>query len=209
MRPTYLRNKHPGEQAGYLWRGPDGAPAGYVVVGPDGTAGWRNKALLGDNHRGFERLLWHDESAGDPEARLGALGQLARRWGCPEVAFDRLHSLSPLGRRLRRGRVRIEQEYRRYVVRVVNLPSLFEKPAPELGRRLAASPLAGWSGDLEIAAWDERPIREHRRVRTGRSTGLQLTSPDTAVRLPGLIRAPAAPLCGGDRGRAWQRVSVR
>jgi hypothetical protein len=175
VRPTYLRNKHPGEQAGYLWRGPDGAPAGYVVVGPDGTAGWRNKALLGDNHRGFERLLWHDESAGDPEARLGALGQLARRWGCPEVAFDRLHSLSPLGRRLRRGRVRIEQEYRRYVVRVVNLPSLFEKLAPELGRRLAASPLAGWSGDLAIAAADERIVlgieRGRVEVRQGRAAG--------------------------------------
>jgi RNA polymerase sigma factor (sigma-70 family) len=158
VRPTYLRNKHPGEQAGYLWRGPDGAPAGYVVVGPDGTAGWRNAALLGDNHRGFERLLWHDESAGDPEARLGALGQLARRWGCPEVAFDRLHYLSPLGRRLRRGRCRIEQEYRRYVVRVVNLRTLFEKLAPELGRRLGASPLAGWAGDLAIAASEERIV---------------------------------------------------
>ncbi len=158
VRPTYLRNKHPGELAGYLWRGQDGAPAGYVVVGSAATAGWRNPALLGGNHRGFERLLWHDESAGDPEARLGALGQLARRLGCPEVAFDRLHSLSPLGRRLRRGRCRIEQEYRRYVVRIVNLHTLFEKLAPELSRRLGASPLAGWSGALAIAASDERIV---------------------------------------------------
>jgi RNA polymerase sigma factor (sigma-70 family) len=165
VRPTYLRNKHPGELAGYLWRGPDGAPSGYVVVGPDATAGWRNAALLGGNHRGFERLLWHDESAGDPEARLGALGQLARRLGCPEVAFDRLHSLSPLGRRLRRGRCRIEQEYRRYVVRIVNLHTLFEKLAPELSRRLGASPLAGWSGALAIGAADERIVLEIERGR--------------------------------------------
>ena len=165
VRPTYLRNKHPGELAGYLWRGPDGAPAGYVVVGREGTAGWRNPALLGANHRGFERLLWHDESAGDPETRLRVLGQLARRMGCPEVAFDRLHALSPLGRRLRQGRCRIEQEYRRYVVRIVNLQTLFEKLAPGLTHQLGASPLAEWSGPLAVSTPDERVVLEIERGR--------------------------------------------
>lgn len=158
VRPTYLRNKHPGELAGYLWRRPDGTPRGYVVVGRASTSGWRNPALLGRNHRGFDTLLWHDESAGDPEERLRVLGQLARRLGCAEIAFDRLHYLSPLGRRLRRMRCRIEQEYRRYVVRIVNLASLFEKLAPELARRLEGSPLDAWSGTLGVVTPEERIV---------------------------------------------------
>ncbi|MDQ3701290.1 MAG: GNAT family N-acetyltransferase [Chloroflexota bacterium] len=158
VRPTYLRNKHPGELAGYLWRRPDGGARGYVVVGRACTSGWRNPALLGRNHRGFDTLLWHDESAGDPEERLQVLGQLARRLGCAEVAFDRLHYLSPLGRRLRQMRCRIEQEYRHYVVRIVNLSSLFEKLAPELARRLEGSPLDAWSGTLGIVTPEERIV---------------------------------------------------
>ncbi|MGH2369608.1 MAG: GNAT family N-acetyltransferase, partial [Chloroflexota bacterium] len=142
VRPTYLRNKHPGDFQGYLWTGEDGAPAGYVIVGPEATRGWRNPATVGANHRGYESLLWHDESAGDPEARLRVLGMLARQLGCAEVAFDRLHYLSPLGRRVRQMRCRIAQQYRAYVLRIVNLPSLFEKLAPVLSQRLSASPLA-------------------------------------------------------------------
>jgi hypothetical protein len=68
----------------------------------------------------------------------------------------------------------IEREQEQgYVVRVVDLPALFEKLAPELGRRLAASPLAGWSGDLALATADERIVlgieRGRVEVREGRA----------------------------------------
>ncbi|MGH2356119.1 MAG: hypothetical protein ACRDJN_31310, partial [Chloroflexota bacterium] len=169
VRPTYLRNKHPGDFQGYLWTGEDGAPAGYVIVGPEATRGWRNPATVGANHRGYESLLWHDESAGDPEARLRVLGMLARQLGCAEVAFDRLHYLSPLGRRVRQMRCRIAQQYRAYVLRIVNLPSLFEKLAPVLSQRLSASPLANWSGTLLVASEDESVTLsiERSQVRVG------------------------------------------
>ncbi len=35
VRPTYLRNKHPGEFQGWLWRDDDGQPAWYVSGGAD------------------------------------------------------------------------------------------------------------------------------------------------------------------------------
>jgi hypothetical protein len=153
VRPTYLRNKHPGNGKGYLWRNLDGSLRGYVVANP--THQWRSPDLGRLNHGGYRDLLWHDESAGDVAERLRVLGHLARETGCRELAFDRLHRLSPLGKRLRRMRCRIEEEYRSYVVRVIRLRSLFDKLAPELWRRLAASPLAGWRGTLLVASGDQ------------------------------------------------------
>ena len=55
---------------------------------------------------------------------------------------------------------RLEEGYRRYLVGIVNLPSLLEKLAPELTRRLRALPLAGWSGPLALATGDERVLLE-------------------------------------------------
>lgn len=169
VRPTYLRNKEPGGFRGYLWTDAAGAPAGYVSVGPQAIRDWRNAALVGRNHKGYDSLLWHDESAGDPEQRLRALGVLAREAGAEEVVFSRLHPLSPLGRRLRWMRCRIDQGYRSYVVKIVNLTTLFEKLTPELSRRLAASHLAEWSGDLLISAGDQQVLLsvERGRVHAG------------------------------------------
>jgi RNA polymerase sigma factor (sigma-70 family) len=189
VRPTYLSNKHPGDFQGYLWTDPadpGGAPTGYVSVGPEPTRNWRNAAVVGTNHRGYDSLLWHDESAGDPEERLRVLGKLARDLGCAEVAFSRLHYLSPLGRRLRRMRCRIELAYRAYVVKIVNLRSLFEKLAPELARRLAASHLAGWSGALLVASGDERVALEIDRGQ------VRVAAPRSSRRATGAAAASAA-----------------
>jgi len=146
----------PVHQVGHLWRNEDGSARGYLVADP--VHEWRSPDLGRLNHGGYRDLLWHDESAGDVEERLAVLGRLAREAGCAEVAFDRLHRRSPLGRHLRQMRCRIEEGYRGYVVRIINLTSVFAKLAPELARRLAASPLAGWSGTLVVASESQRVL---------------------------------------------------
>lgn len=105
----------------------------------------------------FERpLLWVDEVAGDPELSLQALGQLARQWQCTEIFFDRLHCKSGVGKRLRQlisCRIHtgtFSRSARSYVVRIINLGSLFSKLTRELTRRLQASPYASWQGKLLI-----------------------------------------------------------
>ena len=102
-------------------------------------------------------LFWVDEVAGDPELCLVALAQLARQWHCTELFFDRLHYKSGVGKRLRQLRsCRIHTgtfsgKARSYVVRMINLPSLLAKLAPELALRLQHSYLAGWHGNVRIA----------------------------------------------------------
>ncbi|MFN8488024.1 MAG: sigma-70 family RNA polymerase sigma factor [Caldilineaceae bacterium] len=106
----------------------------------------------------FDRpLFWVDEVAGDPELCLVALAQLARQWQCTELFFDRLHYKSGVGKRLRQMRsCRIHTGTfsgapRSYVVRIINLPTLFQKLAPELAVRLQRSHLAAWQGNLRIS----------------------------------------------------------
>ena len=105
--------------------------------------------------------FWVDEAAGEPEQILKVLGFLARESDCETIFFDRLHYKSALGKRLRQMiTCRLEtgtfsRSHRSYVVRIINLPSLFEKLAPALSRRLQQSHLAGWSGDLLIANDEE------------------------------------------------------
>jgi RNA polymerase sigma factor (sigma-70 family) len=172
VRPTYLRNKEPGGLRGYLWSDGAGVPVGYVTVGPEAVRDWRNAALVGRNHKGYESLLWHDESAGDPDERLRVLGMLARQVGAAEVAFSRLHYWSPLGKRLRKMPCRIEKGYRTYVMKIVDLARLFGTLAPELERRLAPSHLADWSGDLLVTS-GEQAVRlsiVHGRVRVAPAT---------------------------------------
>ncbi len=105
----------------------------------------------------FDRpLFWVDEVAGDPALCLQALAQLARQWQCTELFFDRLHYKSGVGQRLRQMvscRIHtgtFSRSPRSYVVRIVNLQSLFAKLAPELTRRLQQSCLADWQGSLRI-----------------------------------------------------------
>lgn len=110
----------------------------------------------------FERpLFWVDEVAGDPESCLQVLGQLARQWQCDELFFDRLHYKSPVGKRLRQmiscrihtGTFR--RSPRAYVVRIINLQSLFTKLTPELALRLNRSPYADWQGNLLISTGED------------------------------------------------------
>lgn len=109
------------------------------------------------NVYGGERSrFWVDEAAGNPDQILRVLGVLARQSRNEEVLFDRLHYKSPLGKRLRQMvSCHIEvgglSGNRSYVIRIINLQTLFEKLAPELSRRLSESHLADWSGDLIIS----------------------------------------------------------
>lgn len=106
----------------------------------------------------FDRpLFWVDEVAGDPERCLQALAQLARQWHCTELFFDRLHYKSGVGKRIRQlisCRIHtgtFDRSARSYVLRIINLPALFAKLAPELALRLQGSHLAAWRGNLLIA----------------------------------------------------------
>jgi len=142
VRPTFPRGKHPGNGRGYFWTDACGATGGYIFC---------------DVHESSS-TLWHDDSAGDVERRLRALGELARRNGCAQVRFERLPYHSAMGRQLRRMSCRVESKYVQdggWMVQIVNLPSLFQKLAPELSRRLSRSDLAGWSGELLLVGSGE------------------------------------------------------
>ncbi len=109
----------------------------------------------------FDRpLFWVDEVAGDPTLCLQALAQLARQWQCPQLFFDRLHYKSGIGKALRQllsCRIHtgtFSRAARSYMVRIINLQSLFQKLAPELAQRLQQSPYAAWQGSLCITLED-------------------------------------------------------
>src|SRR5262245_717547 len=142
VRPTFPHGKHPGNGRGYFWIDARGATNGYIFC---------------DVHEP-SNTLWHDDSAGDVERRLRALGELARRNGCAQVRFERLPYHSAMGRQLRRMSCRIESKYVQgggWMAQIVNLRSLFQKLAPELSRRLSHSDLADWSGELLVAGSSE------------------------------------------------------
>lgn len=154
-------------QAGPRWSNPPLSDAAVCTVQEAGrrwliTDGARNCFIWQeDEHlQGalFDQpLFWVDEVAGDPDLCLAALAQLARQWQCTELFFDRLHYKSGVGKRLRQLRsCRIQTgtfsgKARSYVLRIINLPSLFAKLAPELALRLQGSHLAAWCGNLLIA----------------------------------------------------------
>lgn len=115
----------------------------------------------------FDRpLFWVDELAGDPDSCLQVLGMLTRQWQCEEIFFDRLHYKSGVGKRLRQMiSCRIHtgtfgRSHRSYVVRIIDLASLFTKLAPELTKRLAQSPLADWQGNLLISMSEDQSQQE-------------------------------------------------
>jgi predicted acetyltransferase len=144
VRPTFLRTKEPGDLYGYTW-GADGAIRGYVVYD-----------IVSNG-----RAVWHYDSAGDPNERLRVLASIARREDCDEVRFNRLHPQSAIAREIRMLNSTTEETYRPtggWMVRVINLRSLFEKLAGELARRLACSHLAGWRGNLLISGHDEQVL---------------------------------------------------
>ena len=132
----------------------------WIIVNVD-WRGLRKYSVVKDSDKlnvywGERSRFWVDESAGNPEQILRVLGILTRQAGCDEVTFDRLHYKSALGRRLRQMfSCRIDVRNRSYMVRIINLQSLFEKLAPELSRRLHTSHLADWSGNLLIFNGEE------------------------------------------------------
>ena len=139
-RPTYRRNKHPGEFSTYLWRGADGSTAGYVSGSP-----------------GPGEYFWVDEVAGDANMCLAVLRSVAEAEDCTELYFDRLHYKSAVGVQLRQMAScglftgTKSRKARWYVARIVNLKATVTKLAPVLHERLLASPLAGWRGPLSIS----------------------------------------------------------
>ncbi|MFB3893831.1 MAG: GNAT family N-acetyltransferase [Phycisphaerae bacterium] len=138
IRPTYSRRSGAWGEEGYLWAGPRGKVRGYVVVMPERTP--TPKLFLLD-------------SAGEPEEVMAAMGILARRNLALEARFGNMHLASPLARRLKVGPARLEMVYRSGgpLICTVNLGSCLTKMAGELSRRLRASHLAGWRGQLVVA----------------------------------------------------------
>ena len=121
---------------GYLWTGRNGKPGGYVIVQREGGR------------------LWCYEYCGGAEQALRVLAMLARRWDCEEARFETIPLHTELVKRLLRGNCRTETRHRRSggpMVRMINLHTTLAKMSRELGRRLRASPLADWRGDLLVA----------------------------------------------------------
>ncbi|HET6312623.1 MAG TPA: GNAT family N-acetyltransferase [Chloroflexia bacterium] len=144
VRPTFLRTKEPGDLYGYTW-GVGEAVRGYLMYDVVSNG----------------RAVWHYDSAGDAGERLRVMGQIERRAGCEEVRFISLHPNSGMARAIRTLNSTADETYRPtggWLVRVINLRTLFEKLAGELSRRLACSHLAGWRGNLLIASQHEQVL---------------------------------------------------
>jgi len=163
VRPTYQLNPRPRNWTGYLWRGPSGRPGGYVLV-----------------HRKADALVCL-EAAGPAEQALGVLAMLCERWHLREVRFETLPHDHPVTRLLRQGNCRTETKYVRSgsaMIRTISLASTLGKLCGELSRRLRASPLAKWRGELLIADKREkvkltvgRGVIRARPVRAGEGYG--------------------------------------
>ena len=135
VRPTYSEGTLMAELEGYRWTDAAGRLRGYVII---------------DTRPKTFRCV---EAVGPPVEVLGVLKRLARRRAWGEVTFQTLHDGSPLIRHLRQGNCRAETQYLRSgraMVRTIHLASALEAMVGELGRRLAASPLAKWRGRLRV-----------------------------------------------------------
>ena len=144
VRPTFLRahRSWQGETEGYLWK-QQGRPAGYVVL-------TRNGSQL--------RCI---EYAGDSLQALRVIAARGRKVGCQEIHFATIPDQSVLVKLLRRNNCRVETKCVRDggpMVRVMNLASTLTKMQSELSRRLQASPLAAWRGELLLAGADEQVV---------------------------------------------------
>ncbi|MBM3263899.1 MAG: GNAT family N-acetyltransferase [candidate division Zixibacteria bacterium] len=148
VRPTYRTFKYPGLYSGYLWQDGDGKPLGYVVADHEPANEKRTVFTCVD-------------MAGEPEQILRLTGLLARQKNYERVCFERLHPNSRLARHLRRRTCLVETRYAAsgdFMAAVVDLSALLTQLAPELSRRLAASPLAGWSGELKLSLANQTSV---------------------------------------------------
>ncbi len=143
VRPTYARFDKLGPivPETIRWLHPNGKVAGYVRIGV------------------WEGRLQCTEACGDVEQILRVLGREARRLGHKQIEFPDLHWQTPLAMELRRRGVKLTMDYQASggaMVRIMNLASTLESMRGEFQRRLADSPLADWSGTLDLHATDDR-----------------------------------------------------
>jgi hypothetical protein len=93
------------------------------------------------------------EHVGPTDEILAAVSALSREHWCRTLRFRGVPYHGDLCRRLRQGTVLREQKYVRNggaMVHTLNLRTTLNKLTHELGRRLAASPYAGWTGLLAV-----------------------------------------------------------
>lgn len=156
VRPTFRKNKHPNTGPSFYWTDEAGKLAGYVFGG----------FPSGENER-----LGVEETAGDPETCLRILKKLALECNASEIWFIRLPYQSRMGRYLRsldrrellcdnpRGmRLKIQigalrpkgPGTMRYMARIINLRSLFEKLCDALRLRLKKTCFYAFNGTLTI-----------------------------------------------------------
>lgn len=136
VRPTYQRNRRPKQWQGFLWTKPSGKPAGYVLVSPEADK------------------LTCFEVCGPTDEVLAALAALAGKRRSREICFDSLPRRHPVAKRIRHGSCRLEINYSRSggpMVRTINLATTLTKLRGEFRRRLQASHLADWRGEILIA----------------------------------------------------------
>ncbi len=142
VRPTFRHTKEPGDLLGCLWKDAQGNLAGYIIY----------------DRIPESRALWHYDSAGDPGEILRVFHHLARRINYREVRFNRLPHNSGLAWCLRALDSTAEIKYSRnggWLVRVINLNSLFTSLRDELWNRLTATSMSGWRGNLLISTGEE------------------------------------------------------
>jgi hypothetical protein len=153
IRPTYSRNRNPRKWHGWCWGGRGESMEGYVLVGD--VTGGRMDVL---------------EAVGHTPTALAAARSLAASGGACDVSFIALHWHSPVARWLRSAKCRLELRFTRSgeaMVRTVNLETTLRKLAPELGRRLGRSHMAGWRGSLLVA-----DARQRVELRIGNGIGV-------------------------------------
>lgn len=141
VRPTYANGDPWGEGVnGVYWVGADGTPVGYVLIKRHGSR------------------LTCTEQCGDADEVLRVLASLGRKWHCEDIEFRVLPYDTEVAQRIRWGNCKIETTARRNgaaLIVLLNLTSALTKMQDELSRRLQASPLAKWRGDLAIVGAEQ------------------------------------------------------
>ncbi len=135
VRPSFTTNRRPGKWHGYTFDG------GYLITD-------RKDDVLGVA-----------DCAGPSDRVLDVARQLAVREVEPTIEFTFLPRRSLMGEYLQTITHTCSAKFVRNggpMIKIVNLGSLMEKLSPELSRRLAAGPLASYTGRLAIGGDGER-----------------------------------------------------
>ncbi len=162
VRPTYLTNRMPEKFTVYRFAD------GYVVGGADGES------------------YQVADCAGDPETIVEIARRRACAEVCPEIEFVFVPPRSRLGEYLQtltHRKVVDRHAGGGPMMKIVNLRRTFEKIAPELARRLAASPLRGYRGRLALEGDRDRVVLDliDGRVEVIRDAGGDEALPDGRI----------------------------